>query len=93
MGALGAICGSGAPRTQDSPTLSPFALGRQVSAVRAVGGSSACTDLCGGRWATGVPTATRVVKKGLATHLETESCEGGREAALEALTGACAGRV
>src|SRR5215472_16356506 len=38
-------------------------------------------------------TNGRVVKKGLATHLETESCEGGRKAALEALTGAYAGWV
>ena len=34
----------------------------------------------------------RVVKKGLANHLEPESCEGDREATLEALTGAYAGR-
>src|ERR1700687_1818767 len=37
-------------------------------------------------------TNERVVKKGLANHLEPESCEGDREAALEALTGAYAGR-
>src|SRR5215471_14090565 len=38
-------------------------------------------------------TNGRVVRKGLATHLESESCEGGRKVALEALTGAYAGRV
>ena len=37
-------------------------------------------------------TNERVVKKGIANHLESESCEGDREAALEALTGAYAGR-
>src|SRR5215469_1718654 len=31
-------------------------------------------------------------RKGIANHLEPESCEGDREAALEALTGAYAGR-
>jgi hypothetical protein len=34
----------------------------------------------------------RVAKKGIANHLESESCEGAREGALEALTGAYAGR-
>ena len=34
----------------------------------------------------------RVVKKGLANHLESESCEGDREVTLEALTGTYAGR-
>ena|SRR6266702_920499 len=34
----------------------------------------------------------RVAKKGIANHLESESCEGVREGALEALTGAYAGR-
>ncbi len=38
-------------------------------------------------------TNERVVRKGVATHLESESCEGDRKAALEALTGAYAGRV
>src|SRR5271167_282155 len=37
-------------------------------------------------------TNERVVKEGIANHLESESCEGDREAALEALTGAYAGR-
>jgi len=56
---------AGLPRVREAakrehPSPSLFALRRQVSAVRAVCGSSACTDLCGGRWATGVPTATAV---------------------------------
>ena len=34
----------------------------------------------------------RVVKKGIANHLEPESCEGVRKGALEALTGTYAGR-
>jgi hypothetical protein len=34
----------------------------------------------------------RVAKEGIANHLESESCEGDRKAALEALTGAYAGR-
>jgi hypothetical protein len=38
-------------------------------------------------------TNERVVKKGIANHLESESCEGDRKATLEALTGAYAGRV
>ena len=38
-------------------------------------------------------TNERVVRKGVAIHLESESCECGRKAALEALTGAYAGRV
>src|SRR5262249_62333110 len=33
----------------------------------------------------------RVTKKGIANHLESESCEGVRKDALEALTGAYAG--
>src|SRR5258708_37283160 len=36
MGAHGPICGGVAPRTQDSSSVSLFALRRQVSAVRAV---------------------------------------------------------
>jgi hypothetical protein len=35
----------------------------------------------------------RVTKKGVANHLESESCEGVRKDALEALTGAYAGGV
>src|SRR5437879_2267719 len=58
VGAPGAFCGPVAPRPKDSSSLSPFALRCQASAVRAVCGSSASTDPCGGRWATGVPTAT-----------------------------------
>src|SRR6266704_2563277 len=38
-------------------------------------------------------TNVRVVKKGIANHLESESCEGDRKATLEALTGAYAGRA
>jgi hypothetical protein len=37
-------------------------------------------------------TNERVVKKGIANHLESESCEGDRKVTLEALTGAYAGR-
>ena len=37
-------------------------------------------------------TNERVVQKGVADHLESESCECDREASLEALTGAYAGR-
>jgi putative transposase len=38
-------------------------------------------------------TNERVVKKGIANHLESESCEGDCKAALEALTGTYAGRA
>ena len=37
-------------------------------------------------------TNERVVKKGIANHLESESCEGDRKVTLEPLTGAYAGR-
>jgi hypothetical protein len=36
----------------------PTCMERPASAVRAICGSTACTDPRGGRWATGVPTAT-----------------------------------
>ena len=38
-------------------------------------------------------TNERVVKKGIANNLESESCEGDCKAALEALTGTYAGRA
>src|SRR5207245_6268123 len=60
VGAPGAFCGPVAPRPQDSSSLPPFALRCQASEVRAVCGSSASTGPRGGRWATGVPTATRI---------------------------------
>src|SRR5258706_16111143 len=47
---------------EDPASASQRALRRQVSEVGAVCSNSARTDLCGGRWATGVPTATEVVE-------------------------------
>src|SRR5882672_5660193 len=47
-----------APTTQNSSPVSLLTLRRQVSAVGAACGNAARADLCGGRWATGVPTAT-----------------------------------
>src|SRR3981081_544281 len=47
-----------APITQNSSPLSLLTLRRQASAVGAACGNAARADLCGGRWATGVPTAT-----------------------------------
>jgi len=47
-----------APTTQNSSPVSLLTLRRQASAVGAACGNAARADLCGGRWATGVPTAT-----------------------------------
>src|ERR1700732_2800715 len=44
---------------QNPSSVSLPALRRQASAVRAACRKTARADLCGGRWATGVPTATR----------------------------------
>src|ERR1700693_2530763 len=48
-----------ASRSQNPSSVSLPALRRQTSAVRAACRKTARADLCGGRWATGVPTATR----------------------------------
>src|SRR5437588_4094426 len=48
-----------AARRDNSPSPSQPALQRQASEVRAVCSNSARTDPCGGRRATGVPTATK----------------------------------
>src|ERR1700733_3008881 len=47
-----------APSAQNSSSISLLPLRRQISAVGAACGNAARADLCGGRWATGVPTAT-----------------------------------
>src|SRR5262249_13117936 len=48
-----------AAETENPSPLAPPALRRQIPEVGAVCGSSARTDLCGGRSVTGVPTAIR----------------------------------
>src|SRR5262249_41927349 len=54
-----------------SPSVSLPALRRQASAVRAACGSAARADPCGGRWVTGVPTATSIRMLDLASHQVT----------------------
>src|SRR5258707_9706253 len=46
-------------KCQDPASASECALRRHSSKVGAVCSNPARTDLCGGRWATGVPTATK----------------------------------
>src|SRR6266478_7996191 len=47
-----------APTPQNSSPISLLTLRRQASAIGAACGNAARADLCGERWATGVPTAT-----------------------------------
>src|SRR6266478_4275930 len=47
-----------APTSQNTSPVSLLTFRRQASAVGAACGNAARADLCGGRWATGVPTAT-----------------------------------
>ena len=44
---------------QRAPSVSLGSICRHVSEIGAVSGKAACTDLCGGRRVTTVPTATR----------------------------------
>src|SRR6266481_3693861 len=49
-------------KCQDPASASECALRRHSSKVGAVCSNPARTDLCGGRWATGVPTATILLR-------------------------------
>ena len=60
MGGFLAVVDPVRPLAQCAPSVSLGSICRHLSEIGAVCGKAACTDLCGGRRVTAVPTATRV---------------------------------
>src|SRR5208282_365052 len=76
-----------APTPQNSSPLSLLTLRRPASAIGAACGNAARADLCGGRWATGVPTATGLNPPDRLQTSRGRRCSGSTKSGTRLLSG------